>query len=123
MQTMKRLVTTLVNFGWKLLLLESVLILVVALIWHWTDWHTTTDYGAALSFSGGIIIGMGALALTTRGSSHDMILRKARRLNPDYKDQNLYTPHYAESTRIWFWLIGLGIVTVGMGIVFKVFIP
>jgi hypothetical protein len=123
MQTTKNLVTTLVNFGWKILLLESVLLLVVALIWRWTDWHTTTEYGAALSIAGGIIIGLGLLAVRNRGSSDDMLLRKARMLNPDYKGQSLYTPHYAESTRAWLWLISLGIVTVGMGIAFNVFIP
>ncbi len=123
MQTAKHLVTTLVNFGWKILLLESVLLALVTLIWRWTDWHTTTGYGAALSIAGGTIIGLGLLALRQRGSSDDMILRKARMLNPDYKGQRPYTPHYAESTRAWFWLISLGIVTIGMGIVFNAFIP
>ena len=123
MQTMKHVVATLVSFGWKILLLESVLLLVVVLIWRWTDWHTTTGYGAALSIAGGIIIGLGLLALRNRGSSDDMILRKARMLNPDYKGQHQYTPHYAESTRVWLWLISLGIVTVGMGIVFNAVIP
>jgi hypothetical protein len=122
-QTMKHVVTTLVNFGWKILLLESFLLLIISLIWYLTDWHTTTGYGAALGIAGGTIIGLGLIALMKRGSSDDMILRKARMLNPDYKNQHLYTPHYAESTRVWFWFIGLGIVTIGMGIAFNVFIP
>ncbi len=123
MRTTKHLVTALVNFGWKILLLESALVLVVALIWRWTGWHTTTGYGAALSIAGGATIGLGLLALRQRGSSDDMILRRARMLNPDDKGQRQYTPHYAESTRAWLWLISLGIVTVGLGIVFNVFVP
>ncbi len=64
MQSMKRVSITLAHFVWKILLLESALLLVVALVWRWTDWHTTTNYGAALSIAGGTIIGLGLLALT-----------------------------------------------------------
>ncbi len=123
MQTMKRVTITLAQFVWKILLLESAVLIVIALVWRWTNWHTTTGYGAALSIAGGTIIGLGLLALRQRGSSDDMILRRARMLNPDYKDQRPYTPHYAESTRAWLWLISLGIATVGVGIVFNAFIP
>ncbi len=120
---MKRFANRLAHFAGKILVLETALLLVIALVWRWTDWHTTDSLGVALTIVGGAIIGIGLLALTTRGSSHDMKLREAQMLSPDYKGQHQFTPMYAKSTRVWFWLISLGIMTIGVGIVFNVFIP
>ncbi len=41
----------------------------------------------------------------------------------DRKGQRRFISPYIESTRLWTWLISLGIVTVGMGIVFNAFFP
>jgi hypothetical protein len=108
---------------WKFLLLESGVLFVVALIWHWTGWHSTADYGFALVTVGGIIIFLGLLGVATRGSSRDMHLRKARMDMPnwDVQHQHRYTPTYTESTRVWFWLISLGVVTIITAMVLKVF--
>lgn len=73
MQNLKRVTTTFANFAWKILSLESALLIIIALIWRWSNWHTTDSYGAALSTAGGILIGLGLLALTTRGGSDEMI--------------------------------------------------
>ncbi len=125
MQTMKRVAITLAHFVWKILLLESAILIVMALVWRWTNWHTTDSYGAALSIAGGTVIALGLFALATRGSSDDMKLWEAEMemRSWDHKGQRRFTPLYAESTRVWFWLVSLGIVTVGMGIVFNIFVP
>jgi hypothetical protein len=125
MQTIKRVAITLAQFVWRILLLESAVLLVIALVWRWTDWHTTDSYGAALSIAGGTVIGLGLFALTTRGSSDDMKLWDAEMemRSWDRKGQRRFISPYFESTQIWVWLISLGIVTVGMGIVFNIFIP
>jgi hypothetical protein len=125
MQTLKRVSTTLANFAWKILLLDSALLIIIALIWRLTDWHTTDSYGAALSTTGGIIIGLGLFALATRGGSDDMKLSDAemQMRSWDHKGQHRFMSPYTESIRTWTWLICLGIVTVGMSIVFNVFFP
>ncbi len=125
MQTMKRVAITLAHFVWKILLLESAILIVIALVWRWTNWHTTDSYGAALSIAGGTVIGLGLFALTTRGSSDDMKLWDAEMemRSWDRKGQRRFISPYFESTRVWVWLISLGIATAGMGIVFNIFIP
>jgi len=108
---------------WKILLLESAVLIGVALLWRWTSWHKTTDYSVALATTGGIIIFLGLLGVAARGSSADMHLRKARMDMPgwDLQHQHRYTFTYTESTRVWFWLISLGIITVGTATVLKIF--
>ncbi len=122
MQTMKRIALTLTQFIWRMLLLESALLVILALVWRWTDWHTTASYGGALSVAGGTIIGLGLIALATRGGSDDMKLSEAEMImrSWDRKGQRRFISPYSESVRVWTWLICLGIVTVGMGIVFNV---
>lgn len=123
--TTKRLVTTLTHFAGQILLLESALLIVIALVWRLTAWHTTDSYGAALSTAGGIIIGLGVFALATRGGSDDMKLSEAEMemRSWDHKGQRRFISPYTESIRTWTWLISLGILTIGMGIVFNIFIP
>jgi hypothetical protein len=108
---------------WKILLLESAVLLVVALVWRWTGWHSTADYGFALVTAGGIMIFLGLLGVAARGSSKDMHLRKAAMDMPnrDAQHQRRYTPTYTESTRVWFWLISLGVITIITAMVLKVF--
>ncbi len=125
MQTMKRVAITLAQFVWKILLLESAVLIVIALVWYWTNWHTTDSYSAALSIAGGTIIGLGLIALATRGGSDDMKLSEAEIIMRSWypKGQRRFISPYSESVRIWTWLISLGILTVGMGIVFNIFLP
>jgi hypothetical protein len=125
MQTMKNVALTFAHFVWKILLVECALLIVIALIWRWTDWHTTDNYGAALSTAGGVIIGLGLFALATRGGSDDMKSSEAEidMRSWDRKGQRRFISPYTESIRAWTWLISLGIVTIGLGIVFNVFFP
>jgi hypothetical protein len=125
MQTMKSVVIAFAHFVWKILLLESAILIVIALVWRWTDWHTTDSYGAALTIAGGTVIGLGLFALTTGGSSDDMKLWEAEMemRSWDRKGQRRFISPSFESTRAWVWLISLGIVTVCAGIVFNIFIP
>ncbi|HLO30029.1 MAG TPA: hypothetical protein VK249_12880 [Anaerolineales bacterium] len=125
MQSMKRVAITLTNFIGKILALESAVLIVVGLVWHWTNWHTTDSYGAALSTIGGTIIGLGLFALVTRGGSDDMKLSEAEMemRSWDHKGQRRFISPYSESIRVWVWLISLGIATVVMGIIFNIFIP
>jgi|RhiMetdeSRZDD1v2_1073273.scaffolds.fasta_scaffold287157_3 hypothetical protein len=123
--TMKHLATTLAHFVGKILLLESALVIIIALAWRWSGWYTTDSYGAALSTTGGIIIGLGLFALATRGGSDDMKLSDAEMQvrSWDHKGQRRFMSPYTESIRPWAWLISLGVVTVGIGIIFNVFFP
>ena len=125
MQTVKRYAITLTHFIVNILLLESALLIVMAFVWRWTNWPTTASYGGVLSTAGGIIIGFGLFALATRGGSDDMKLSEAEMemRSWDHKGQRRFISPYTESIRAWTWLICLGIVTVGMGIVFNIFIP
>jgi hypothetical protein len=118
MQTLKHIA----NLVWKILLLEGVLLIVVAVLWRWTSWHTTTDYGFVLVTTGGIVILLGLAAVATRGSGNDMVMRAAKRnmSGSDLQAQHSSTSFYAESTRIWFWLISLGIITVAIGLLLGV---
>jgi hypothetical protein len=125
MQTMKRVATSLTHFAWDILLPESVLLIAIALLWRWTVWHTTTSYGTALSTAGGIITGVGVMALTGRGGSNDITLAEGEveMCSWDRNGQRRFTSPYAERARPMSWLIALGLLTVGMGIVSNSFFP
>lgn len=125
MQTMKRAAITLAHFIWRIVLLESVLLIVVALVWRLTGWHTTASYGSALFTAGASIIGLGLLALATRGGSDDMKLSEAEMemRSWDHQGQRRFISPYSETIRVWALLITLGIVAVGIAVVFSAFLP
>ena len=108
-----------------LLLLESALLLVIALLWRLTGWYTIASYSDALTAAGGLIVGVGLLGLTGGRSSDDMKLVEAEMemRSWDHKGQRRFISPFAERTRMWSWLIGLGIATIVMGIVLNVFFP
>src|SRR5574342_77899 len=125
MQTIRNAVLTFSHFVWKVLLVESVLLIIVTSLWRWTTWHTTASYGFALFTAGGVMVGMGLIGLAGRGSSDDMKLMEAEMemRSWDHKGQRRFISSYAESTRLMRWLIGLGLITVVLGTVFNVFFP
>ena len=122
---MKHLANKLTHFAGKLFLLETALLIIIALVWRLTDWHTTDNFGAALSTAGGIIIGIGLFILVTKGSSNDTKLIEAEMemRSWDHKGQRRFISPYSDSIHMWTWLISLGMITVGMGIVFNIFVP
>ncbi len=125
MQTIKRVAITLAHFVGNILLLESAVLLVVALLWRWTGWHTTANYIDALTTTGEILTTLGLFGLVGGRSSRDMKLTEGEMemRSWDHKSERRFTSPYAERTRMWGWLISLGIATIVMGIVFNVFFP
>jgi hypothetical protein len=125
MQAMKHMAVTLANFTWKLMLLEGVLLIIITPIWSFTNWHTIDNYGSALSTVGGIIVGLSLFILATQGGSNDMKLSEAEMevRSWDHKGQRRFISPYTAGTRALAWLISLGLVTVGVRIVFNIFIP
>ncbi len=127
MQTTKHIVISLAHFVRNILLLEGAMLVVVALLWRRTGWHTTVGYGTALATAGGTIIGVDLMGLagSGMGSSEDTKLADAEMemRSWDHKGQRRFTSVYTERTQTMGWLISLGIVTIGMGIVFNAFFP
>ena len=121
METVKNAALTFTHFVWKVLLVESALLIVITILWRLTTWHITANYGFALFTAGGIMVAAGLVGIARRGSSADSKLVEMR--NRDHKGQRRFIYSYAESTRVMRWFIGLGLVTVAIGTVFGAFFP
>ena len=109
---------TLTHSVWNILIPEVILLVVIALLWRLTGWHTTVNYGSALATVGGIIIGAGLLSLAG-GSRTDRVLEMQKRKS---NSQDQFTSPYFERARLTGWLILFGAITVVIGVAFNIFI-
>ena len=118
MQTTNRTGIGILHFLRNILIMESILLVVVALLWRLTSWHTTSSYGSVLTTAGEIIAGLGLLSLIGQRSSDDTRLTEGEieMRSWDHRNNRWLTSRYAELGRTMRWLMCIGIVTIGIGV-------
>ncbi len=83
-----------------------------------TSWHTASNYGAALTTAGETILGLGLLSLAGSRSSDDIKLTEGEieMQSWDQRSHRRLTSRYAELVQTTRWLIGMGILAIGIGV-------
>jgi len=123
MQTTNRAAITILHTLRNILVVEIILLVVIALLWRLTSWHTTSSYGVVLTTTGELITGLGLLSLLGQRSSDDVRLTEGEieMRSWAHRGNRWLTSRYAELAQTAGWLIGIGILTVGIGVVLNRF--
>ena len=125
MQPANHKTTTILRFLENALIAEITVLIAIAVLWRLTAWHTTANYGVALTTAGGIISGLGLINLAGGRSSNDVKLTEGEMemRSWSHNDNRRFTSRYSELVQTSGGLIGIGILTMIIAVVIRVFFP